>query len=68
VTDPTAAEAEVEAVRAAAKQRAGAAEEMAVQMTAVEIRAYQAKTANTAPWPTGTRRARWPPNPIRLSG
>src|SRR6266705_3424481 len=48
VTDPTAAEAELEAVRAAAEQRAvadAAAEEMAAQVAAVQTRAEEAQTA-----------------------
>jgi colicin import membrane protein len=59
VTDPTAAEAEVEAVRAAAEQRAAqtdqwraeadaAAEEMAAEMTAAQARADQAEAARAA--------------------
>jgi len=52
VTDPTAAEAEVEAIRAAAEQRAAvaeaAAEEMAVQMNAAQVRVGQAEAARAA--------------------
>ena len=59
VTDPTAAEAEVEAIRAAAEQRAAeadqwradaeaAAEEMVVQMDAAQARAGQAEAARAA--------------------
>ena len=52
LTDPTAAEAEVEAVRAAAEQRAAAAEEMSEHLTAAQA------LAQASPEPTRTSHPR----------